>query len=127
MSASMVVPGHKHAVKQAIRKFHEAGYDAGQIHVIAYDNEHNSRLFSEQPMSRLGLATETFALMAADLFRSKGQELRYKLLSLGLSLSAVSKYEQEIRSGQIVVLADREHTIQENVKSSVSDLVGMGK
>ncbi|MNH48094.1 hypothetical protein D3C79_1116780 [compost metagenome] len=42
----------------------------------------------------------------APLYKCEGMALREKLLSLGLSMSAVEYYEKEMASGRIVIAVD---------------------
>jgi hypothetical protein len=103
MSYSIVVADHETEVKKAILQFLEAGFRPFQIHVLAYDNEKNKELLKQQCVSRIGMATQTMNQTQSDLFRSKGFELRSKLLSFGWSTAAVDYYENEISQGRIVV------------------------
>jgi hypothetical protein len=104
MSYSIVVADHEQDVKEAILKFLEAGFRPYQIHVLAYDNEKNKSLLTQQCVSRIGMATlQAMNQSQSDLFRSKGYELRSKLLSFGWSTTAVDHYENEIAQGRIVV------------------------
>jgi hypothetical protein len=103
MSYSIVVADHEQDVKKAILQFLEAGFRPYQIHVLAYDNEKNKGLLTQQCVSRIGMATQAMNQTQSDLFRSKGYELRSKLLSFGWSAQAVDHYENEIAQGRIVV------------------------
>jgi hypothetical protein len=103
MSYSIVVADEEKEVKKAILQFLEAGFRPYQIHVLAYDNDKNKELLTQQCVSRIGMATQMMNQAQSDLFRSRGFELRSKLLSFGWSSSTVDFYESEIANGRIVV------------------------
>jgi hypothetical protein len=111
MSYSIVVADRESDVKKAILQFLEAGFRPFQIHVLAYDNEKNKDLLTQQCVSRIGMATETMNQTQSDLFRSKGGDLRKKMLSFGWSETAVDYYENEIAAGRIVVAVCHEELL----------------
>jgi hypothetical protein len=112
MSYSIVVADHERDVKTTIIQFLEAGFRPHQIHVLAYDNDPNKELLTQQCVSRIGMATPSMNQTHSDLFRSKGNELRHKLLSFGWSIATVEYYENEIESGRIVIAVCHEDLLQ---------------
>jgi hypothetical protein len=111
MSYSIVVADREADVKKAILQFLEAGFRPFQIHVLAYDNDKNKALLTQQCVSRIGMATQTMNQFQSDLFRSTGNELRTKMYSLGWSETAVDYYEYQINSGRIVVAVCHEELL----------------
>jgi hypothetical protein len=112
VSYSIVVADHEKDVKKVILQFLEAGFKPHQIHVLAYDNERNQALLTQQCVSRIGMATRSMNESQSDLFRSRGSELRTKLMSFGWPSSSVLHYENEIENGRIVVTVCHEDLLE---------------
>jgi hypothetical protein len=111
MSYSIVVADRESDVKIAVLQFLEDGFRPFQIPVLAFDNDKNKDLFTQQCVSRIGMATQTMNQTQSDLFRSKGSDLRKKMSSFGWSETAVNYYENEIASGRIIVAVSHEELL----------------
>ncbi|MBU7315447.1 general stress protein [Paenibacillus oleatilyticus] len=106
MYHSIVVAKGEQEVKQAVRDFQSAGRGVDQIQILAHENVRTEEMFKPKYTSRIGFVGEAMAHTVAPLYKCEGMALREKLLSLGLSMSAVEYYEKEMASGRIVIAVD---------------------
>ncbi|MCZ8519682.1 MULTISPECIES: general stress protein [Paenibacillus] len=106
MFHSIVVAKGEQEVKQAVRDFQSAGRGVDQIQILAHENVKLDRLFQPKYASRIGFVGESMAHTVAPLYKCEGAVLREKLLSLGLSSTAVEYYEGEMAKGRIVIAVD---------------------
>ncbi|GAA8908725.1 hypothetical protein HpSIM50_14460 [Helicobacter pylori] len=106
MFHSIVVAKGEQEVKQAVRDFQSAGRGVDQIQILAHENVRTEEMFKPKYASRIGFVGESMAHTVAPLYKCEGMALWEKLLSLGLSMSAVEYYEKEMASGRIVIAVD---------------------
>ncbi|WP_159888591.1 general stress protein [Paenibacillus puerhi] len=108
MFHSIIVAKGEHEVRRAVSDLRQAGREVDQIQILAHERVQESGLNRPRYMSRIGFIGETMAHTATPLYKCKGDELREKLGSLGLSPSAVDYYEQEMAKGHIVIAIDEQ-------------------
>lgn len=89
---------------RAIRSFREEGRSLNEIYVLAHDGERTADLSRLTDTNTIGIMEEGMATAFANLFRSRGDQIRAKMVSLGLSEQEADKYEQELEKGKIIVL-----------------------
>lgn len=89
---------------RAIRGFREEGYSLSEIYVLAHDDDRTEGLRRLTDTNTIGVMEEGMATAFANLFRSRGDQLRAKIESLGISPSEADRYESELDRGRIMVL-----------------------
>ncbi|MBP1153891.1 MULTISPECIES: general stress protein [unclassified Paenibacillus] len=92
------------AVIRAIRGFREEGHSLNEIYVLAHNDEQTEGLSQLTDTNTIGIMEEGMATAFANLFRSRGDQLRAKLEGLGISASEADRYESELDKGRIMVL-----------------------
>lgn len=92
------------AVLRAIRGFREEGHSLSEIYVLAHDDDQTEGLSRLTDTNTIGIMEEGMAAAFANLFRSRGNQLRAKLEALGISASEADRYESELDKGRIMVL-----------------------
>ncbi|AEI45797.1 general stress protein [Paenibacillus mucilaginosus] len=111
MFHSIVVARGEQEVKEAVRDLQSAGRGVDQIQILAHENVKMDQIFKPKYASRIGFVGESMAHTVAPLYRCGGHALREKLLSLGLSETAVEYYESEMAKGRIVIAVDEQQIL----------------
>jgi DNA-binding transcriptional MerR regulator len=87
-----------------IRSFQSEGYSLEEIYVIAHDTDKTDGLAKLMSTNKVGLYEEGIANAFTNLFRSRGDQLRVKMQSLGLTKDAADYYEKELDKGKILIM-----------------------
>ncbi|NHN29748.1 general stress protein [Paenibacillus agricola] len=96
---------HEEQAISEIRAFQQEGYTLEEIYVIAHDNDTTEGFSKLMSTKTVGIYEEGITNAFANLFRSRGDQLRVKLQSLGLSKDEADFYEKELDKGKIMVMA----------------------
>lgn len=99
-----VVQNGVQAVAEA-EELRRSGYGTEHIFVLAHDPDHTDRIAGAAGAEEIGLKEEGLLNAAANLFRSRGDELRSKIVSLGFTQSEADFYEKELDLGKVLVIA----------------------
>ncbi|MBB3108528.1 hypothetical protein FHS18_000556 [Paenibacillus phyllosphaerae] len=91
--------------KAQVDRFVAQGYTKDQLFVLAHDKDRTERLVEETDTERIGLEEEGVMTAAANLFRSRGMELRAKMQSVGIRAEEAERLEKELDRDKIVVIA----------------------
>lgn len=89
---------------EAIRSFRREGYALEEIYVLAHDDKTTEGLADLMDTNKVGLYEEGIANTFANLFRSRGDQLRSKMHSLGLTKEEAAQFEGELDKGKIMVM-----------------------
>ncbi|MDN9011911.1 general stress protein [Brevibacillus laterosporus] len=92
-------------VREVIQQFDRLGYAPDHIYVLAHDEKRTHTLAETTEIQEVGVREEGVLGSIANLFRSRGDELRSKMESLGLSKSEAERYERELDNGRVLVVA----------------------
>ncbi|WP_426449786.1 general stress protein [Paenibacillus sp. S-38] len=98
-----LVNGEEAAIR-AVQAFREEGHSLDEIYVLAHDGDTVSELSRLTDANTIGVMEEGMATAFANLFRSRGDQLRAKMESLGISALDAERYEEELDKGRIMVL-----------------------
>jgi hypothetical protein len=93
--------------KQEIAQFMLQGYTKSEIYLLAHDENRSEHLTDALDINEVGVSEQGFFDSIANVFRSRGDELRSKLQSLGLSAAAAERCEEEMDHGKVIVLASK--------------------
>jgi|GEM_PF-4095032 len=104
MDSRVKLVTHEEQAIEEIRAFRREGYALEEIYVLAHDDKTTEGLSSLMDTNKVGLYEEGIANTFANLFRSKGDQLRSKMTSLGLTESDADHYEKELDMGKIMVM-----------------------
>ncbi|PZE20236.1 general stress protein [Paenibacillus xerothermodurans] len=102
-SRAKLVANEEQAI-QEIRAFQREGYSLSEIYVLAHNERTTTGLSELMRTNTVGLYEEGIADSFANLFRSKGDQLRSKMHALGLSKTEADHYERELDKDKILVL-----------------------
>jgi hypothetical protein len=93
--------------KKAIEQFLNQGFTKGEVYLLAHDKNRSEDLTDATNTNDIGVGEQGFFDSMANVFRSRGDELRSKMKSLGLSDLEAQKYEEELDQGRVVVIATK--------------------
>ena len=93
--------------RKEIDQFIIEGYTKDEIYLLAHDHNRSEHLTDKLDINEIGIGEQGVFKSIANVFRSRGDELRSKLESLGLSAAAAERYEEEMDHGRLVVIATK--------------------
>ncbi|WP_127588563.1 general stress protein [Paenibacillus koleovorans] len=88
-----------------IRQYNSEGFDREHIYVLTHTPEGTEYVAESTGASEIGMAQEGMLNSIANLFRSRGDELRAKMEALDVPESEAERLEEELDQGKIVILA----------------------
>lgn len=93
--------------KEKIDELASQGYTRDEIYVIDHQKKATDQLSDKLHVNEVGLKEEGITEKVANIFRSRGDELRSQFESLGLTKMEAERYEEELDKGHIVIVAKR--------------------
>ncbi|PLS18394.1 general stress protein [Bacillus sp. M6-12] len=84
-----------------------SGFTKDDIYLFAHDKNRSEHLTENTDTSGTGMKEQGFFSSVGNLFRSRGDELRSKMQSLGLSESEADAYEKMLDEGKVVMIASK--------------------
>lgn len=93
--------------KREIAHFMMEGFTKDEIYLLAHDENRSEHLTDALDISAIGVGEQGVFESIANVFRSRGDELRAKLESLGLSAAAAERCEEQMDHGKVVVVASK--------------------
>jgi hypothetical protein len=91
--------------KKEIEQLTMQGFDRDDIYLFAHDKNRSEDLADSLNISDVGVEEQGFFGSIANVFKTRGDELRSKFESLGLSTAEAERYEEELDHGRCVVIA----------------------
>lgn len=92
---------------EEVNRLRESGYIREDLYVISHDQDREGRIVDAADTNEVGLSEEGLFGAVANLFRSRGDALRFKITSLGFSEAEARFYEKELDKGKVLVIAKR--------------------
>lgn len=92
---------------ETVQELHAAGYNKEDIYVLAHNEDRTERIAEAADAGDIGIKEEGVFTTIANLFRSRGDELRATIESLGFTEAEAAFYEKELDMGKVVVIAKR--------------------
>ncbi|MVO99978.1 general stress protein [Paenibacillus lutrae] len=105
METKVRLASNEEQALREVKNLQAEGYNLDEIYVLTHDTDRTEGVAEMTNTNEIGVAEEGFMNAVANLFRSKGDELRAKIESLGLSESEANTYEKELDKGKILVIA----------------------
>lgn len=93
------------AAINAVRELNSRGYSQEDIYVLAHDSDQTDSLKEATNTNKISMSEEGVFNSMANLFRSRGDELRAKMESVGMSKAEAEQYESELDRGKVLVIA----------------------
>ncbi|OAB45827.1 general stress protein [Paenibacillus antarcticus] len=105
-SYAKVVDNGVKAVEE-VKQLRSTGYAYDNIFVLAHDEKRTDRIADVANANEIGIKEEGMFDSLANLFRSRGDELRAKITSLGFTDAQADAYEKELDLGKVLIIAKR--------------------
>lgn len=91
-----------------ISSLEAAGFGKENIYIFAHEEDRSEHLKEATETGDLGFKEQGFFDSIGNLFKSRGDELRSKFESLGLTKQEAEQYEAELDKGRLVLVAKDE-------------------
>lgn len=93
--------------RREIEQFITQGFTKDEIYLLAHDKNRTEDLTDALDINDIGIAEQGVFDSMANVFMSRGDQLRSKMEALGLSNLAAQQYERELDQGRVVVVATK--------------------
>jgi hypothetical protein len=93
--------------RKEIEQLLSQGFTNDEIYLLAHDKRRSEDLTDALNIDDVGVAEQGIFDSIGNIFRSRGDELRAKMESLGLSDAEAERYEEEMDRGRVVVVATK--------------------
>lgn len=91
-----------------ISELQNEGYLKSEIYIFAHGKERSKDITEATETGKVGIEEQGVLNTLGNVFKKRGDELRTKMASLGLSDHQAAEYEKELDQGRLVVIASRE-------------------
>ncbi|MEH7155322.1 general stress protein [Neobacillus drentensis] len=91
--------------KQEIEQLLNQGFTKDEVYLLAHRKDRSEDLTEALDIKDIGVNEQGFFDSIANVFRSRGDELRAKMESLGLTDTEAQRYEEELDRGRVMVIA----------------------
>lgn len=91
--------------KKEIEDFIMQGYSKDEIYILAHDKARSGDLTDSLDIKGIGVSEQGVFDSFANVFRTRGDELRAKMESLGLTHGEAERYERDMDFGKVIVIA----------------------
>ncbi len=91
--------------QETVRQYNKEGFDRDHIYVLTHSKEGTDYVANYTGTDKIGVSEEGVLTSLANIFRSRGDELRAKMQSLDLPQIEAERLEEELDHGKIVILA----------------------
>ncbi|PLT30256.1 general stress protein [Peribacillus deserti] len=94
--------------KEQIDSLSGTGFGEENIYLFAHDKDRSEHLTENTNTQEIGMKEQGFLSSVKNVFNSRGDELRSKMQSLGLTKEEADQYEKELDKGKVVLVASDE-------------------
>jgi hypothetical protein len=91
--------------KKEIEQFLNQGFTKDEVYLLAHGKDRSEDLSEALDINDIGIGEQGFFDSIANVFRSRGDELRTKMESLGLTDTEAQQFEKELDRGRVLVVA----------------------
>ncbi|MDR6554317.1 general stress protein [Paenibacillus qinlingensis] len=88
-----------------VQQLHDEGFKKDHIYVLTHSAEGTDYVAEYTGAEQISMAEEGLFTSIANLFRSRGEELRAKIMALGVPEGEAARLLTELEWGKILVLA----------------------
>jgi hypothetical protein len=90
---------------ETIKNLEGQGYHKDEIYLFAHDSTRSKHLTDHTDTNNIGIKEEGIFDKMANSFRSRGDELRTRMTSLGVTQNEAMRLEEELDKGKVVIVA----------------------
>ncbi len=102
--------------KEKIEQLTSEGFTKDNIYLFSHSKDFSKDLTDATDTSSIGIGEQGFFESVGNLFKKRGDELRSKLQSLGLSELEAQQYEKDLDEHKIVVITSDQASDTDNTK-----------
>ena len=102
--------------KEKIEQLTSEGYTKDHIYLFFHNKEFSKDLTDATDTGSIGISEQGFFESVGNLFKKRGDELRSKFESLGLSEVEADQYEKELDNHKIVIVTSDQASDVNNTK-----------
>jgi hypothetical protein len=92
---------------ETVKELRNTGYRYEDVFVLAHSQDRTDRIAGTADAKEIGMKEEGMFDSLANLFRSRGDELRAKIVSMGFTEAEAAFYEKELDLGKVLVIAKK--------------------
>lgn len=89
---------------EAVKELHKVGYTMEDIYVLSHHEDVTHKVAAMANVNEIGIKEEGVLNSLANLFRSRGDEMRSKLQAIGYSETEAGHLEEELDKGHVLVI-----------------------
>ncbi|WP_409368481.1 general stress protein [Lysinibacillus sp. 38-6] len=93
--------------KQEVEKLEAQGYLRDNIYIFAHSEKREDDINEALGTEEAGISEQGFLTSMKNLVNSRGDELRNKLASVGLSKDEAAQFEEVLDTGKLVLVANK--------------------
>lgn len=93
--------------KTEIEKLEAQGFTHNDIYIFAHDKDRSKDITGALDTESVGMKEQGFLDSMKNMTSSRGDELRAKMASVGLSDQEAEQYEKELDTGKLVLVAHK--------------------
>ncbi|RFU67966.1 general stress protein [Bacillus sp. V59.32b] len=94
--------------KEKIDHLLTSGYSKENIYLFAHDKDRSEHLTENTDTEAIGMKEQGILDSVGNMFKSRGDELRTKMSSLGLTKTEAEQYEKDLDKGKVVLVASND-------------------
>lgn len=102
--------------REKIEQLTSEGFTKDHIYLFSHNKEFSKDLTDATDTSPIGIGEQGFFESVGNLFKKRGDELRSKLQSLGLSEIEALQYEKDLDEHKIVIVTSDQASDIDNTK-----------
>lgn len=87
-----------------IRGLENQGYDRENIYIFAHDKDRSEDLTAATETAEVSMKEQGLFDSLSNVFRKRGDELRSKMQSVGLTEMEAEQYEEVLDTGKLVII-----------------------
>ncbi|MEH7303709.1 general stress protein [Neobacillus drentensis] len=91
--------------KREMEQLLNQGFTKDEVFLLAHNKDRSEDLTDALDTNEIGINEQGVLDSIANVFRTRGDELRSKMESLGITESEAEQFEQELDLGKVVVVA----------------------
>ncbi len=95
--------------KAEIEKLETQGFTHDDIYIFAHDPKRTKDITKALDTESVGVKEQGFLNSMKNMTSSRGDELRAKLESAGLTKQEAEEYEEVLDTGKLVIVANKDH------------------
>ena len=93
--------------KQEVERLEAEGYSKDHIHIFAHFKERADDINDALDTKDVGIKEQGFLNSMKNMFTSRGDELRSKMVAIGLTTQEAEAAEKELDKGKLIIVAHK--------------------